>query len=287
MKILVTGAKGMLGRDVLKVLGREQTHDVIGFDRLQWDVTDPIRTTDIVKQSNPDVIIHCAAYTKVDQAEQDFELACQINSEATKMLASLCADYDIRLVYISTDYVFDGKKATGYTEYDEVNPINCYGLSKRMGEEYVERICPHFLILRTSWLYGNQGNHFVRAILQKAKMGEPLSVVDDQVGSPTYTVHLAEKISDLLKTEEKGVFHTAGEGSCSWFQFATYILEQANLDVRIHAITSDDLTRAAKRPAYSILIPKRSLNANLPLLPHWKIGVEAYFDVIREGVNHD
>jgi dTDP-4-dehydrorhamnose reductase len=282
MRVAVTGAGGQLGKELLSHLRAHTDWQVAGFDRTAWDLTDPLRTNKVLVESRPDVVIHCAAYTKVDECEQRPEQAFHVNSGASRMLAKECGKAGVRLVYISTDYVFNGKKRGGYTERDHPLPINVYGRSKRMGEQWVARYCPLHLILRTSWLYGRHGHNFVRTVLARAERKEPLSVVTDQVGCPTYTGHLARMIELLLRKGAVGLFHTAGGGSCSWYEFAVEILHRAGMPRKIAPITSELLNLPARRPACSILLPERLKAEGFPPLPHWKEGLEEYFDAMGE-----
>lgn len=276
MKVLVTGASGQLGQDVIRLAGIQ--HQVIGYDRLAWDVTDRSRSREIVGREKPDAVIHCAAYTRVDASEEDPRSAFRVNTRAAQGLAEACRGVGATLVYISTDYVFDGQRPGGYVESDVPFPINVYGRTKRMGEVWVARHCPRHLILRTAWLYGHRGRNFATSILQQAQSGKILKVVDDQRGSPTYTVHLAKKILDLLTAGVSGVFHTAGRGSCSWYEFAAAILEQGGYSPsQLVSITSDQLRRRAPRPAVSILRSERLARCGIPPMPHWRDGLKDFF----------
>lgn len=277
MKILVTGAGGQLGRAMVRVLG--ESHRVIGYDRRGWDVTDERRTREILLLEKPDAVIHCAAWTDVDGYETDPLKAYRINAQASRQLAAACGRMEIRMVYVSTDYVFDGTRQEGYVETDPADPINVYGRSKWLGEGWVRTLCPSHLILRTSWVFGRGGSgNFVTAILNRARAGMPLRVVDDQRGCPTYTVHLAEKTKELLSADASGVFHTAGSGDCTWFQFARAILRRAGLDaVSVTPIPSEELGRKARRPRVSVLRSIRLSNWGIAPLPRWEEGLEAYF----------
>ncbi|MDR6224301.1 dTDP-4-dehydrorhamnose reductase [Desmospora profundinema] len=269
MKILVTGAGGQLGRDIVHTLSLH--HDVRGLVREEWDVTRLSHSDHWVEREKPDTIIHCAAFTQVDTCETQPRQAFMTNTIATKHLASICGDRGIRLVYISTDYVFDGKRKEGYVESDPVCPINVYGKTKWMGERWVRKRCSRYLILRTAWLFGRGGQHFPGAMLERAKRGMPLRVVTDQVGCPTYTGHLAQGLLQLLEREDRGVFHMAGNGSCSWHEFAEAVLEEAGICHTVIPITSNELKRSAPRPACSILRTERDHP-----LPHWREGLIAF-----------
>lgn len=268
MKILVNGAGGQLGKDVISILSPD--NELIGFDKRSWDVTDEQRSKELIEYINPDVVIHCAAYTQVDRSEDEPNLAYRVNVMATRQLAKLCSEKGIRLVYISTDYVFNGLNSEGYSESDYPHPINFYGRTKRLGEKWVQRCCPNHLILRTSWLYGKHGNNFVYSILNKVNNQEPISVVIDQIGSPTYTKDLASYIQYLLQTKATGIFHLSNTGSCSWYSFAKAILDYYGIKADVNAITSDQLKRRATRPNYSILYSLRLKEVGLVNTPYWK-----------------
>jgi dTDP-4-dehydrorhamnose reductase len=284
LKIVVTGAEGQLGKEIVHSLQDDMRFQVLGFDRQSWDVTNPLHTAHVVDGLQPDVIIHCAAYTKVDQSEHQPEMAYRVNVEATRQIAEACNPKNVRLVYISTDYVFSGENATGYTEEDGTYPINQYGKTKRFGEEWVQKLVKDHLILRTSWLYGPHGHNFVRTILRRAINQETIRVIDDQIGSPTYTGHLANYIKLLLPSEAQGIYHTANTGGCSWYQFAKTILTYAKIDYPIQAITSTQLQRAAKRPACSILRSVRLQREGFALMPYWKEGLKAFLQIELGGV---
>lgn len=276
VKVLVTGAGGQLGRELVQTLAC--WHDVRGLTRAEWDVTQFSDAIRWIKAEEPETLIHCAAYTDVDGCEENPRLAYDTHAAAAYHLASICGRHNIRLVYISTDYVFDGTRQEGYLERDSVRPINVYGKTKWMGERWVAKRCPRHLIVRTSWLYGHEGHHFPGVILERARQGAPLQVVTDQVGCPTYTRHLAQGIQRLLETKASGIFHLAGSGSCSWYEFARTVLSVAGIDQPVLPITSDQLKRKAPRPACSILRTERGQR-----LPHWREGVCAYLSERWEG----
>jgi dTDP-4-dehydrorhamnose reductase len=276
VKIAVNGAEGQLGRDVVKACWKSG-HYVYAFDKNKWDITHPSHSKKWLEYIQPNVLIHCAAYTKVDEAEKNPSLSYAINAIALEEIAKTCNNLSIKLIYISTDYVFDGAKSSGYVENDETNPLNQYGRSKLEGEQKVAQWCPNSLVLRTSWLFGVHGHNFVRAILQKAKQKEHLRVVSDQIGCPTFTRHLAYKIVSLLETDDQGIRHTAGSGSCSWYQFAKEICELSSLDVSIQPIYTKDLALPAIRPANSVL-----LSTKTSPLPSWQSGLKEYLKLVGE-----
>jgi dTDP-4-dehydrorhamnose reductase len=263
-KVLITGAKGMLGHALIEILKPE--YDVIFFSHQELDITDSSRIEKILEREKPSILINSAAYTKVDDCETNIELAHRVNGQAVREMAQVCQSKGIFLIHFSTDYVFDGCKQTSYREEDETNPLNIYGKSKLEGEKEIVRFLSEFLIIRTSWLYGPNGPNFVDKILQLANevrsgQRKELQVVDDQTGSPTYTVDLARAVKFLLAKKIQGIFHVTNWGSCSWYDFAKEILRISRYDnVPIKKIKSQDIKRPAKRPAYSILSNDRLEN---------------------------
>lgn len=248
MKALVTGAKGMLGQDLCPIL-EDNGYEVIETDIHNLDITKDC--SEFITSEKPDIVIHCAAYTNVDKAEEDLETATLINVTGTENIAKACAKNDIPLVYISTDYVFDGTKSEPYTADDTPNPLNNYGLTKLQGEEAVKKHCKKYYIARTSWLYGHHGKNFVETMLSLADKPE-LKVVDDQIGCPTWTVELANGIIKLLD-KPFGTYHVCGSGNTSWYGFAKEIFELEGLKVNLKPCTTEEFPRPAKRPKYSIM----------------------------------
>lgn len=268
MKILVTGAKGMLGQDLCPIL-EDNEFDVVETDTDNLDITDKKQMNDVISKEKPDIIVHCAAYTNVDKAEEDTDTAMKINAEGTENLAKVCAEKDITIVYISTDYVFDGKKSSPYTPQDKPNPLNKYGLSKLKGEEAIQKNCKKYYITRTSWLYGHHGKNFVETMLSLAEKPE-LKVVDDQIGSPTWTMELANGIVELLnKNADYGIYHISGSGKTSWYGFAKEIFDIAGLKVNLKPCTSDEYRCAAERPKYSYMDNDKSCRS-------WKAALKDY-----------
>ena len=251
MKALVTGANGMLGQDLCPIL-EDEGYEVVETDIQNLDITNPDSVQKVLKSENPDVVIHCAAYTDVDSAEENLEQAREINADGTKNIAKTCAEIGCKLVYISTDYVFDGKKEKPYLPTDEPNPINNYGLTKLEGEEFVKKYCEKYFIVRTSWLYGIYGKNFVETMLSLKDKPE-LKVVNDQIGCPTWTLELANEIAELLDTEDYGIYHICGGGKTSWYSFAKRIFELSNLKVNLKPCTTEEFPRPAKRPKYSVM----------------------------------
>ena len=269
--IVVVGANGMLGRDLMIQLGDRAR----GIDIEDIDVTSLESTERVLKTLRPSVVINCAAYTDVDGCETDIEKAMQVNGEGVAHLAMATRFIDARLVQVSTDYVFDGSKGAPYDEDDAPNPMSIYGESKLAGEMNAA-FNPNHLIVRTQWLYGLYGKNFVETMLRLAGEKDQLSVVDDQIGSPTWTVDLARVIIDLVDKGQQGIYHAANSGFCSWNEFARAIFEEAGLTVTVKGMTTEELNRPAKRPLYSTLDCNK-LEKELGYKPQsWRNALKAY-----------
>ena len=270
-KILVTGANGMLGQDLCPIL-EDNEYEVIETDIHNLDITNSKMVEKVLGEEKPDFVVHCAAYTNVDKAEEDIETARLINFTGTENIAKACAQNNITMVYISTDYVFDGgvntKRTEPYKPTDKTAPLNNYGLTKLEGEEAVRNNLEKYYICRTSWLYGHHGKNFVETMLSLADKPE-LKVVDDQVGCPTWTVDLSDAIVEIIREKPYGTYHTCGGGNTSWYGFAKEIFEQAGLTVNLKPCTTDEFPRPARRPAYSIM-------ENGRLLRDWKEALKGY-----------
>lgn len=275
MKVLVTGAKGQLGQDVLCLL-ENQPWEIFGFDREELDITNEEQVREKVLSIKPDIIIHTAAYTQVDQAESDEETAFKVNAEGTKYLAQAAAAVEAKFCYISTDYVFDGTKNEPYKTSDETNPQTIYGKSKLAGEQYTRKYCSKYFIVRTSWVFGLYGNNFVKTMLRLAEERKELGVVSDQFGSPTYTTDLARFIIELVETNKYGIYHASNSGICSWYEFAKEIFRQSNKNVNVNAISTAEFQRPAQRPSYSVLEQKKIAEQGLIMLPNWKEALGRY-----------
>lgn len=268
MKVLVTGANGMLGQDLCPIL-EDIGCFVYESDIDTLDVTDEEQISVAIATIKPDVVIHAAAYTNVDKAEEERDLALKVNEQGTANIARACAKNDCVLVYISTDYVFDGEKNTPYVPTDSVNPINYYGLTKLKGEEAVKKYCEKYYIVRTSWLYGHHGKNFVETMISLADDKE-LKVVNDQIGCPTWTVELANGIIKLIGTQkEYGIFHICGSGQTSWYGFAKEIFEQIGANANLVECTTDEFKRPASRPKYSVM-------NNEKYCRDWKVALKDY-----------
>ncbi|MGE0993478.1 dTDP-4-dehydrorhamnose reductase, partial [Bacillus sp. GMa5/2] len=252
MKVLVTGAKGQLGQDVLCLL-ENQPWEVFGFGREELDITNEEQVREKVLAIKPNIIIHTAAYTQVDQAESDEETAFKVNAEGTKYLAQAAEAVEAKFCYVSTDYVFDGTNNEPYKTNDETNPQTIYGKSKLAGEQYTSEYCSKYFVVRTSWVFGLHGNNFVKTMLRLADERSELEVVSDQFGSPTYTNDLARFIIELVETNKYGIYHASNSGVCSWYEFAKEIFRQSNRNINVNAISTAEFQRPAQRPAYSVV----------------------------------
>jgi dTDP-4-dehydrorhamnose reductase len=272
MRILVAGAGGMLGRDFV-IEARERGHDVIGLNHAALDITDPVAVDGAISTHRPEVVVNCAAYTDVDGAESDERSAMRVNDEGAALVASAAASIGAKLIQPSTDYVFDGSSRRPYVESDLTGAISAYGRSKLGGETSVAAANPRHFIVRASWLFGIAGKNFVETMLRLGEERPEVLVVSDQVGCPTYTRHLGEGIAQLLETDEYGIHHMAADGECSWYEFAQEIFDQAGVECRVMAGSTEMLARPAPRPAYSVLGTERP---NPIRLPHWRQGLAEY-----------
>jgi dTDP-4-dehydrorhamnose reductase len=275
MKVLILGHKGMLGSDLLNRLS--VCHDVTGQDIQDIDITVKEACQKALSEIRPDVVINAAAYTNVDGCESDKEKCFLVNAEAVKNIALACLDTGTKIVHISTDYVFDGEKKTPYLEDDICNPVNVYGQSKLMGEMYLQELSRNFILVRSSWLFGKNGKNFVKTIADKIQENKRITVVDDQIGSPTFTWDLAGAIQLLIEKHHTGVFHVANQGSCSWYEFASKIVETIGAtDVHIEPIKSDELIRPASRPHYSVLNCRKFIETSGKTMRDWKIALDDF-----------
>ena len=272
MKVLVAGASGMLGTDVVRA-SEWVNHEVVGLDLPDLDITDPDAVLQRVVDESPDAIVNCAAYTAVDAAEDDMPTAMAVNADGARNLALAARRVGAKIVYPSTDYVFDGTKGEPYVETDEPLPLNVYAQTKVAGEQETAACCEQHFIVRSSWLFGTGGPNFVETMLQLAEDQEFLVVVRDQVGCPTYTAHLADAIVRLIDTGAYGLHHIAGDGECSWYEFAVEIFRQAGVDCRVMSCSTDEYPRPAARPAYSVLGTVRQEAIYLPM---WHDGLSSY-----------
>lgn len=252
MKILVTGYKGQLGYDVVNE-ATSRGIEATGVDIDEMDITNQEQVNTVIKSGNYDAVVHCAAWTAVDKAEEPelFDTVKKVNATGTKYIADVCEELDIPLMYFSTDYVFDGEGTTPWNEYDERHPLNVYGLTKAQGEEFVEKLEKHFII-RIAWVFGKNGSNFIKTMLRLGKERGAVSVVNDQVGNPTYTYDLAKLVVDMIQTDKYGKYHATNSGDfISWYDFACEIFRQARMDVKVTPVDSNQFPAKAKRPKNS------------------------------------
>lgn len=278
-RVLITGANGLLGSALAPAFQRRGSAEVLRLGRGELDITDAEAVRSRMDSFHPDVVINCAAYTRVDDCETHEPLALQVNGRGAGNVARSAAAVGARVIHLSTDYVFDGRAREPYPEdhaTGEPARLSAYGRSKRLGEQLVREASPDAVIVRSSWLFGPAGRCFPQAILDRARRGEPLAVVDDQVGAPTYAPDLAEAIADLAERRARGIFHVTNTGACSWYAFACAILRHAGLDVPIRPVGSEAVPRPARRPAYSVLDNRRFVETvGRPLRP-WLDALDAY-----------
>lgn len=278
MKILVTGANGQLGQDVVKEACR-RGHEVIATDLAEMDITDPAATEQVIVSSGADCVIHCAAYTAVDRAEDEPALCEKINVSGTENVAKACKKAGAKMIYISTDYVFGGKGEGFYTPEDHPAPKSVYGRTKYMGEQRVKALLDRYFIVRISWVFGMGGKNFVKTMINLAETRDELGVVCDQIGSPTYTKDLAPLLLDMAQSEKYGVYHATNTGVCSWFEFACEIFRLTGQTVKVRALMSEEYPAKAERPKNSRLSKKKLIEARFAPLPEWQ---EALQDFIRD-----
>jgi dTDP-4-dehydrorhamnose reductase len=275
MKILVTGARGMLAQDLVPIL-RAHGHEVVACGRAELDVTDGASVRQVLHEVRPELVIQSAAYTHVDGCETDRVAAFRVNAHATRLMAIGCQHLAAPLMYISTDYVFDGTQKRPYLEADNTHPQSVYGQSKLAGERAILELMQKFYIVRTSWLYGQGGKNFVETMRKLGREKPELGVVADQHGSPTWTVPLSEAIARLIETGLYGIYHATGQGETTWFGFTQAILAAEGVKTPVKPITTADLARPAPRPAYSVLENMNLQLAGVPLLPPWQESLQAY-----------
>lgn len=275
-KVLVTGAGGQLGQEFVRL-------DVpgiqfVGVDRQVMDITDSVQCVQVMERIVPDTVIHCAAYTAVDRVETDEERAWQINAVGTENVARAAEAIGAKLCYISTDYVFDGNETQPYLENASTAPQTVYGRTKLAGEKLAQELCSQVFIVRTSWLYGYYGNNFVNTMLRLGQHHQELKVVNDQTGSPTYTLDIVKFIAELVQTHQYGVYHASNSGSCTWYDFARAIFEEAGLNNKITVIPcqTKEFPRPAPRPAYSVLAHDALLRAGFEPMRHWRAALKEF-----------
>ena len=278
MKLLVTGVKGQLGHDIVNEC-KEKNIEAVGVDIEEMDITDAGKVAEVIKSGNYNAVIHCAAWTAVDKAEDEVELCTKVNVDGTRNIANICKELDIPMMYFSTDYVFDGQGETEWKEYDERDPLNVYGQTKYEGELIVETLPKHFIV-RIAWVFGINGNNFIKTMLRLGKERGAVCVVDDQIGSPTYTYDLSKLVVDMIQTDKYGIYHATNEGLCSWYEFACEIFKQAGMSVEVTPVDSNAFPAKAKRPNNSRM-SKAMLDKNgFEHLPTWQDALSRYLKEI-------
>ena len=279
MRVFVTGVKGQLGYDVMNEL-EKQGLEGIGVDIDEMDITDADQVNKVIKEAAPDAVIHCAAYTAVDAAEDNEEICRKVNAQGTENIAKVCEELDIKMMYISTDYVFNGQGERPWEPDDEREPLNVYGQTKYEGELAIEEHVKKFFTVRIAWVFGVNGKNFIKTMLNLGKTHDHLTVVNDQTVSPTYTYDLSRILVDMIQTDKYGRYHATNEGLCTWYEFACEIFKQAGMDVSVAPVSSDEYPAKAKRPSNSRM-DKSKLTANgFQPLPTWQDALSRYLKEI-------
>lgn len=280
LKFMVTGVNGQLGHDVVMQL-KEMDFDVIAPSRDEFDLTNKVQVKKYIIRKKPDVIIHCAAYTAVDKAEDEKDLCYLVNIEGTRAVAEAANEINAKVVYISTDYVFDGLGQEPHAEENETNPVNYYGYTKELGEKRIREILDRYFIVRTSWVYGLNGNNFVKTMLKLAESRNEINVVSDQIGAPTYTKDLAAFIVNLVQTNSYGTYHGVNEGYCSWYEFAKSIFMKIGIEMKVNPIYTEDYPTKAKRPLNSKLSKENTDKAGIDRMPHWEDALTRFIEELK------
>ena len=284
MKFFITGVNGQLGYDVKRELLERGYTDILAPTRVDLDITNEDAVKKMIREYRPSVIFHCAAYTAVDKAEEEQEKCYQVNVLGTKYLTEAAKEVGAKIIYISTDYVFDGTKEGVYQIEDKVNPVNYYGKTKYLGENFIRAYDNH-IIVRISWVFGINGKNFIRTMLNLAESHKELNVVCDQIGSPTYTKDLAGLLVNMFLSNVKGLYHVTNEGYCSWYEFAEFIFKESRKKVKVHPILTKDYKTIAKRPLNSKLSKESLDDIGMKRLPEWQDAVKRYIrELKKEGV---
>lgn len=280
MKVLVTGVKGQLGFDVVNELEKRDI-EAIGVDIEEMDITDAESVHHVITEAAPDAVIHCAAYTAVDAAEDNVELCRRVNADGTRNIAVVCKELDIKMIYISTDYVFNGQGERCWEPEDERQPLNVYGQTKYEGELAVQETLEKYFIVRIAWVFGVNGKNFIKTMLRLAETNKRLTVVNDQYGSPTYTYDLARLLVDMVLTEKYGIYHATNEGICTWYEFACEIFKQAGIDIEVAPVSAAEYPAKAKRPENSRMSKEKLSENGFERLPDWQDALKRYLEIIN------
>lgn len=280
MRILVTGVKGQLGHDIVNECGKRGI-ETVGVDIEEMDITDPVSVEKVITEADVDAVIHCAAWTAVDAAEDNIDKCRLVNAYGTENIARVCEKLDIKMTYISTDYVFDGQGTRPWEPDDERHPLNVYGQTKYEGELAVTDHVKKFFIVRIAWVFGVNGKNFIKTMLRLGKEKGAVSVVNDQVGSPTYTYDLSVLLVDMIQTDKYGFYHATNEGLCSWYEFACEIFKQAGMDVQVTPVDSNAFPAKAKRPMNSRMSKDKLEENGFSRLPSWQDALGRYLKEIE------
>lgn len=276
MKVLVTGVKGQLGYDVVREL-QKRGHEAVGVDIDEMDITDAAAVERVMTEVQPDAVIHCSAYTAVDRAEEDIEICRRVNVDGTENIAQICKKLNCKMLYLSTDYIFSGDGERPWEPDDEASPLNAYGQSKYDGELVLKKYVEKYFIVRISWVFGINGNNFIKTMLRLGRENGAVKVVDDQIGSPTYTYDLARLLVDMIESDRYGAYHATNEGICSWYEFAKEIFRAAGMDnVSVTPVKSGEFPVKAKRPKNSRMSKEKLVANGFSLLPAWQDAVARY-----------
>ena len=277
MRVLVTGAGGMLAKDLISCL-LERGYEILSLLHNDLDITDLGAVRATLDGYEPELVINCAAYNKVDEAEEEEPLALSVNGLGVQNVCLACQEIDTPLVHFSTDYIFDGTKESPYTIYDEPNPISAYGRSKLLGEKYLLWLLSRFYLVRTSWLFGHYGSNFIETMLGLGRKDKQISVVKDQKGCPTWTYHLAQAVVGLIETERYGIYHITNSELTTWFDFAREIFRLSGRDIEVLPVTSDRFPRPARRPRNSVLDPFPLPEVLGREMPSWREALKEYLE---------
>lgn len=280
MKVLVTGVKGQLGYDVMNEL-KKRGLEAVGADIEEMDITDAESVNRFIMAAKPDAVIHCAAYTAVDAAEENEDICRRVNADGTRNIAKVCKELDCKMIYISTDYVFDGQGSRPWEPDEERHPLNVYGQTKYEGELAVQELLEKYFIVRIAWVFGVNGKNFVKTMLNLAQTHDTLTVVNDQYGSPTYTYDLARLLVDMVQTDKYGIYHATNEGICTWYEFACEIFRQANVAVKVLPVSAAEYRAKAKRPENSRMSKEKLTENGFERLSSWQDALGRYLAVIR------
>lgn len=280
MKVLVTGVNGQLGHDVMNEL-KKREHEAVGVDVEEMDITEEAKVGEVLRKVKPEAVVHCAAYTAVDRAEEEEELCRKINAEGTENIARVCGELDCKFLYLSTDYIFTGDGERPWEPEDEAAPLNVYGQTKYEGELAVKKYLEKYFIVRISWVFGVNGSNFIKTMLRLGKENGAVKVVDDQIGSPTYTEDLAVLLVDMIESEKYGDYHASNEGICSWYEFAVEIFREAGMDVSVTPVDSSSFPAKAKRPKNSRMSKEKLVKNGFNKLPSWQDALHRYLKAIN------